>query len=616
MYYLSLKLYFPLVLTLIAFGFSLLTYSLFQQLPFLVTAISLMSIGLGIFFAKRLYMGLCHMIHDSQHVSTIDPSIDHVPLTNFFPYELNDVTKKIHQLAKTNRENVYLLSQLNVKSEKSITEGSKSLARHNIELAILNRFITPITPPYETANVIKGCLEEFHELTSIHVKVSLSPNPIRLLAHSSEKIDLLKREASSDCKHVAPYLLPICSKKLIFGYLVVDETSLDEGNCHFLETFAHSAGIIMQNEILLRTNQEKHAVLKGVIESMYDAITWFDNKGKMIYANQRLIKLLDMPEQKLRGVPEDFLFDLIANLWSEHNPDTLDSIRKNHGCHRFKIRRKDGEELFLMVSVFPVITDMGAILGKGYIFRDITKEQEVDKLKNDLISLVSHEFKTPITSIKGNVETLLRKDAMWDEEFKTELLLGIHEDIGRIQVLVNDWLDLSKIEAGAISLNREPIRPFMVVYNAITKMPKHFGNGINIQNDVPKDLPLLYADRLRLEQVVANLLTNAIRYNDRSPHIKITATSDDCYVHIAFEDNGIGIRDVDLTKVFERLSTIDGGGRRCGGTGLGLAICKGIMQAHGGNIQAESTKDIGSIFTISIPKYRYSLGGDGDYEKI
>lgn len=561
MYYLSLKWQFRFAFLLTAFSIALLTYSLSQQIPMSVTIIGFVTLAMGLSLAKRLYTAVRDIIDDS-------------------------------------------LSQVNGKSERCITEETKSLARHNMELAILNRFITPITPPYETAKVIKGCLEEFNELTNINVKISLFSDPIRI-----------KEESCPECDKLAPYLLPICSKKLTFGYLGIDDTFLDKGDWRFLETLAHSAGIIMQNEILLRTNQEKHAVLKTVIESMYDAIIWFDDEGKAIYANQRLIALFEVQHKKLRGLPEEFLFNLISNMWLEQSPDSLESIRKNYGRYRFKIRRSDGQELFLIVSAFPVSTEIDTVLGKGYIFRDITKEQEVEKLKSDLISLVSHEFKTPITSIKGSVETLLRKDAVWDKEFELELLDGIHEDIGHIQVLVNDWLDLSKIESGAISLNREPTRPFLVADNAIKKMPKHFSNGVTINNNVLKDLPLIYADRVRLEQVIANLLTNAIRYNDRSPHVEITAKSDEEYIYISVEDNGIGIKDADLNKVFERLSNIDAcGQRRCGGTGLGLAICKGIIQAHGGKIQVESTKDIGSIFTISIPRYHYSSGGD--YEEI
>jgi signal transduction histidine kinase len=220
-----------------------------------------------------------------------------------------------------------------------------------------------------------------------------------------------------------------------------------------------------------------------------------------------------------------------------------------------------------------------------------------------------------MTSIKGSVETLLRQDAGWDEEFKQELLTGIHEDIGRIQELVNDWLDFSRIDARAISLNREPIRPSVVVDNAIRKLPKHFGNGVIIEATVSDGLPLIYGDRVRLEQVVANLLTNAIRYNDRIPHIKIAAESDAEYVKFRVEDNGIGIDAKHLDKVFDRFYCIDAGGvSRTGGTGLGLAICKGIVEAHGGNICAASTEGIGSIFTVSIPKYKYIVGDK--HEKI
>ncbi len=503
--------------------------------------------------------------------------------------------------SKIKKEEFEALQRLNQELERRVSERTKNLERHNRELAILNRLIAPIEPSSCAARIIEGCLAEFRDFTGIEAKLKFLADPVGSSLGPYEDISF-REECKSDNNGI---ILPICSGKLTFGHLYIcDQSPLDEVDLRFLHTLARSAGVIMQNEILLRTNQQKHAVLRAVLESLCDAIMLIDNTGKVVYANRRMTKLLNVTCDKLRELPEDQLFEIIAAMWLEQSQDTMDAIRGDYGLYRIKIRQGDGLERFLLVSAFPVTAEDKNNIGKGYLFRDITTEQEVEKLKNDLISLVSHEFKTPITSIKGSVETLLRQDAAWDERFKMEMLVGIHEDIEHIQELVDDWLDLSKIEAGAIRLNREPIRPRIVVDNAIKLLPKHLNDMIILENTVWEDLPLIYGDRVRLEQVMSNLLTNAVRYNDRMPQVIIKAYSDEKFVHIRVEDNGIGIKEEYLDKVFERLHA-SGLVKRDGGTGLGLAICKGIMDAHNGSIRAESTRDVGSAFTIAVPKYRY-----------
>jgi len=560
---LSLKTYFILIILSCAGGLSLLLYSLMQS-KLSLAAIAIAVLALGISGAKLL------------HITT-------------------------NQTANQS------LAQANAELEQRVAERTKSLVRHNMELAILNRLITPILPPHEAALVIEGCLQEFCEKANVKAKLAFFTRPLRRTAAASSQA-LYEQPWIADFG-TAPSMLPVRSNELIFGYLYLDDANLDETDQQFIQTLAHSAGIILQNEILLKTNQEKHAVLKAVLDSIYDGITWTDTKGIVIYANQRMGKLFEISPDTLRGQAQEDLFQLLAQVRQSDSVDTIDSIKAKDGIYQMKIRTASGRERLLAVSVFPVRTGDGLLLGRGYLFRDVTKIWEIDKLKGDLISLVSHEFKTPITSIKGSVETLLRQDAQWDESFKQELLEGILEDTDRLRDLVEDWLDLSKLAAGTIGLNKEPARALTVVENTLRHLPKHLQNGATIENKVSSELPLILGDRLRLEQVLANLLTNAIRYNDREPRIEISAYSDELFVYIAVTDNGIGISEPDLAHIFDRLQRTDlGPQRREGGTGLGLAICKGIMQAHGGDIKAQSTRETGSTFTISIPKFNPALG--------
>lgn len=576
---------------------------------------------LGYFLAKRINSTIKILLEYIQAVISSEDEINPVSFPRFAPQEFHFMAGNFFIMAQKIKESRQELINLNTDLEQRVEERTMSLLRTNRELAILNQLITPTAPAPGGADIIGGCVRQFCELSGVNVKLYLTKPVFSLLGAYEDMVRGGDNESGGRSRQANVhkyyvhryYVQPIRSGNATFGHLVVANSPLSEADCQFLQTLSHSAGIIIQKEMLSLTLQQNHAVLKAVLESMYDAITLIDKKREVVYANGRMAKLLNIPRDKMRGLPEAHIFEVIAGRLADSDRQIFEQVRQGNGIFRFKMNYGDTQR-HIMLSAFPVTDDEHHIIGKGLVWRDITKEHEVDKLKSDLLSMVSHEFKTPITSIKGSVETLLRVDTDWDEDFKQEMLTGIHEDIGRIQELVNDWLDISRIDAKAISLDREPVRPSVVVDHAVRKLPKHFASGVKIEATVDENLPLLYGDRVRLGQVLSNLFTNAIRYNVRSPHIKITADCDDKYVHISVADNGIGISEKHLTKVFDRFYCVDTGCERpSGGTGLGLAICKGIVDAHRGRIRVESCEGSGSVFTVSIPKYR---GSGGNYEKV
>ena len=570
----------------------------------------------GYFHAKRINNTLKILVEYIQEVMSEGYEIKPVSFPRFAPCEFQMMAEQFFIMAQKTKEGQHALRKLNAELEQRVEERTESLQRTNRELAILNQLITPTTPYPGGPKIVEGCLRQYFELSGVKVNLYLTKPVVSLMEPYAEDMSGINdNEAVARPRHKNAhryYIQPIRSGNTTFGHVVVSNSPLSQADKNFLETLSCSAGIIIQKEMLSQTLQQNHAVLKAVLESMNDAITLVDNRREVAYANGHMAKLLGIRHDRLRGLPEEYIFDAIAGRLSEADQQIIRQARQRYGIYKFKLLNGDGQQ-YMMLSAFPVISDENYTIGKGFVWWDVTKEQEVDKLKSDLISMVSHEFKTPITSIKGSVETLLRVDAEWEEDFKREMLTGIHEDIDRIQELVNDWLDISRIDANAIGLDREPVRPSVVVDNAIKKLPKHFASGVTIESTVEKSLPFIYGDRIRLAQVMLNLFTNAIRYNERSPQIKILAGCDEKYVHISVTDNGIGINKEHLDKVFDRFYCVENGKTRpSGSTGLGLAICKGIVEAHGGSIRTESTQGIGSVFTISIPQYNC----DGDkYEE-
>lgn len=571
---------------------------------------------LGYFHAKRINNTIKILVEYIQEVMLEGYEIKTVKFPRFAPCEFHMMAERFFSMAQKTKEGQQALLDLNTELEQRVTERTESLQRTNQELAILNQLNTPITPYPGGGTIIRGCLEQFFAISGVTVKLYLTKPVFSLLGPYDEDMSGINDTAAATRpRHKNAYryyIQPIRSGNTTFGHLVVSNCPLSQADKEFLETLARSAGIIIQKEMLSQTLQKNNAVFKAVLESMNDAITLIDNRREVAYANDRMDKLLGISGDKLRGMPEEYIFNALAGRLSDADQQIISQARQKYGSYKFKISNGDVQQ-YIILSAFPVISDEKYTIGKCFVWWDVTREQEVDKLKSDLISMVSHEFKTPVTSIKGSVETLLRVDTEWEEDFKREMLTGIHEDIDRIQELVNDWLDISRIDAKAISLDREPVRPSVVVDNAIKKLPKHFASGVTIESTVENSLPFIYGDRIRLGQVLLNLFTNAIRYNERTPQIKISASYDEKYVHISVADNGIGISKENLGKVFDRFYCVANVQERpSGSTGLGLAICKGIVEAHDGSIRLESCQGIGSVFTISIPQYNY----DGDkYEE-
>lgn len=560
-----------------------------------------LSLVLGYFHARRiddtikiLMQYIQELINQEEPKPTVFP--------RFSPNEFQLMASQFHRMAKDLKRGQQALHKLNIDLEQRVEERTKSLLRKNRELVILNQLITPLSSYPGNVSIIQECLQQFFEVSGLSIRFHLSDQYLHKINGKNGILD--SNYSSQDME----YIQIICSGDAIFGYFVVQNHTISQADKRFLQTLAHYAGVIFHNEILSQTLQTNHNVLEAVFESMYEAIVLVEQKGKIMYANTRMAKLLGISCDELKCLSENEIFDTIAIRLSEADSQALMRAKQEHGSYSFKISN-GGKEQCIVLSSFPVKS-----IGKGLVWRDVTKECEVDKLKSDLICMVSHEFKTPITSIKGSVETLLLPNTTWDENFKKELLTGIHEDIEFMQELVNDWLDISRIEAKAISLFKELLSPRNIINNSIRKLPKQLASCAEIEFTEDESLSLIYVDKSRLEQVLANLLTNAIRYNDNKPYIRIRVLRDAKFVYITVADNGIGIDEKHIKKVFDRFYCIDiGKKRRPGGTGLGLAICKGIIEAHGGCIQVESNVGVGSVFTVSIPTYNIN---DDEYEEI
>ncbi|WP_282938455.1 ATP-binding protein [Paenibacillus sp. RC67] len=593
-----------------AFNDSLWTTFLLLILTLLLTVI------VGTLLAKRLNNTIHALVGYTQRLADgINVSPDRSIASGSVPYELHMLADHFFRMAEQIKENQRALIELNADLERRVSERTHSLLRKNQELEIVNTLLTPISTRRTASDMIEDSMVHLRGLIHQEVRLHLFPHTGSSTLGRFKGWDngTVKPSDTGSSDHNVT-VIPIQAGSLALGEFRVQsgsEAVLSDNDRKFLHTFAGTVAILVQNDMLLGSIRHEHATLNAVLESMSDAIVLIDTSQRVVYFNRRMTEMFGLKSQALLAMSEEDLFKSITALLPERDEEWNSFTGKERLHAKFKAVGASGKERIISVSAFQVLGDEHSF-GRGYVWRDITKEHEVDALKNDLISLASHEFKTPITSIRGGVETLLRPDASWDEEFKQELLEGIREDIGRIQNLIDEWLDISKIEAGALRVNLQPVRVQSIVQSAIQRLPQHAeAEHARFEVELDNELPLLRADRLRMEQVLVNLFTNAIRYNHRQPILRISAHSDDRLVHIRVQDNGIGMEPEHLDNIFDRFYRVDvSSSRHTGGTGLGLAISKGIMDALDGQIHVESIPGIGSTFILSVPKYEWKNGDE------
>ncbi len=248
-----------------------------------------------------------------------------------------------------------------------------------------------------------------------------------------------------------------------------------------------------------------------------------------------------------------------------------------------------------------------AILGKDrhlsgivLLLRDVTRLKEVEQLKSEFVMAASHELRTPLTSLGMSVDLLLEHADGALKEKDHDLLLAAHEEVLRMKALVNDLLDLSKIEAGRIEMEYDSVRVATLFDHVRTVFKGQLDmQEVDLVSQIPGELPRVRADANKITWVLTNLVSNALRYVGRGGRIALRAQRIGPNVHLSVQDNGPGIPQAYQSKIFQKFVQVKG--REPGGTGLGLAICKEIVRAHAGAIWVDSSPDTGSTFTFTLP---------------
>jgi two-component system, NtrC family, sensor histidine kinase KinB len=233
----------------------------------------------------------------------------------------------------------------------------------------------------------------------------------------------------------------------------------------------------------------------------------------------------------------------------------------------------------------------------------VTNLRRLDEMKSGLLSVVSHELKTPLTSIRMAVHLLLEERIGSINSKQTELLIAARDDSDRLETIIEDLLDMGRLESGKVKLDlqSEPVQ--RVVSDAVEPLEAAFHDrGITLDVEVPADIPAVLVDPIRIDHVLSNLLTNALKFTHPGGRVRVFAQADNgAAVRFSVEDTGVGIPQEYLIRVFDRFFRVPRENQPAG-AGLGLAIAKEIVEAHGGHIAVQSREGRGSRFTFTLQR--------------
>ena len=392
--------------------------------------------------------------------------------------------------------------------------------------------------------------------------------------------------------------------KTVFVEVIAYPVKDNEGE---IVQYVHQARDVtehMNADEMLRSSAER---LHSIIENYSDGIIIVDKNGTVRYVNPAVEALFGRKSDEFSG--ENFEFPIEAG----------ESVEIN-------IEREDGERLVAVMRVVEMewegentylvsIHDITELKRVEQLRGEVRKRDELNKLKDEFISNASHELRTPLTSIKNAVDIVLKRKSGELNDDQRKFLSIAERNINKLKVLIEDLLNLSRIESGRLMLKCDEVHVRPLIENVIEMLsPLIDEKFISLKTDNLDNVPPMYVDESRIEEVLINLVSNAIKFSPENSVITINADSlekmnsaigsKESFIEISVEDDGIGIPDSSLDHIFENFYQVETSmsTQKVSGTGLGLAICKGMIEAHGGKISCRSKEGEGSTFSFTVPK--------------
>ena len=486
------------------------------------------------------------------------------------------------------------------------------------EDGVLQAFITSGMAPEDHQRFVDlpGGPEFFAHLSSL-------PEPLRVSDFSAYTTALGLPEIGPPLGPVQGFLgAPIRHRGRHIGNLYLSDK---EGGLEFTQEdedtllmFASQAAMAITNARRHREEQRARADLETLVNTCPVGVVVFDAKtgapSSLNREGRRIVDGLRNPDQSAEELLQTLTYRRAdgREISLQEFPiaqalSTGETVR----AEEIVMQVPDGRSVTTIINATPIRSEEGELESVVVTLQDMTALEELERLRAEFLGMVSHELRGPLTSIKGSAATVLGSSTDMEPAVVRQFFRIIEEQADHMHDLVADLLDVARIETGTLPVAPEPAEVAALVDRARSAFISAGGRN-NLAIEIGPDLPLVMADRLRIVQVLGNLLSNAARHSSESSVITVTAVREGVYVAVSVADEGRGIPSELLPFLFRKFTRIEGDERGSGvlGSGLGLAICKGIVEAHGGRIWAESEGlGMGARFTFTLPSVEESGSG-------
>lgn len=358
--------------------------------------------------------------------------------------------------------------------------------------------------------------------------------------------------------------------------------------------------------IFERLAHKERDPLRAILASMTEGVYSTDLEGRVLWLNPAAERIAGREAAQVVG--RNYVEAL--DLTDESGLPLSEAERPLECCIASKqpvylplvyLARPNGERVPIALSTSPILDPLEGPASCVTVFRDLGRDRELEEMKVSLVSLVSHELRTPLGHIRGFASTLLQRDVEWDPETREDFLRDIEREVGRLDRLIIDLLDMSRMQAGLLdAFERRPVPPAALVASALERVHELLA-GREVAIDVATDVPELEADASAMTRVIANLLENAAKYSPPASPVRVAAVRAGDDLRLMVEDRGPGIPPTERERVFEKFARLPRPGAGVPGVGLGLAICRSAVAAHGGKIWVEDREGGGARFVVSLP---------------
>ena len=474
----------------------------------------------------------------------------------------------------------------------------------------LEEFVTSGLTPEEHRHMegLPASAEFFRHLNSM-------PDPLRINGLDSYLRSQGMEEWEPPVAVASLLVAPIRNKGVRLGSIYVARgaagSEFNREDEDTLVMFASQAALVIANARRYRDEQRARSDLEALIETCPVGVVVFDAKsGAPLSYNRETLRIVESvrpPDQ-----PVEQMMDILSIRRIDGREVSLEEFPLAHRLSTYTalraeevvLRAPGGGSVTVLVNATSIYSEDGNEMESVVVtLQDMTPLEDLERLRAEFLGLVSYELRTPLASIKGSAATLLDETADLNPSESRQFHTIINDQADRMRRMISDLLDTAQIESGTLSVSPEPSDVAALVEQAGASFGRS-GARNDLQVDVSSDLPAVMADRARIIQVISNLLSNASRNAERASAMRVSAEPDGLHVAVSVIAEGWGLAPDQLTNLFRKYSRIDGGmvERDIAGYGLGLSICKGIVEAHGGRIWAESEDpDRGVRFTFTIP---------------